>query len=72
MITINKNVSLNKSNNVVSSDLGELPEGDYQLLLVVDDVYKNENKHIWFPSLMTSINSTDSFSRTEIYGEDRR
>ena len=56
MITINKNVLLNKSNNVVSFDLGELPEDNYQLLLVVDDNLKNDTKQIWFPSLITSNN----------------
>ena len=72
MITINKNVLLNKSNNVVSFDLGELPEGNYQLLLVVDDNPKKDTKQIWFPSLITANNSTDSFSRTEMYEDDGR
>ena len=37
MLTVNKNVSLTKNNSIVSFDLGKLPEGEYQLLLVVDD-----------------------------------
>jgi hypothetical protein len=72
MLTINKNVSLSKTNAVVSFDLGKLPEGEYQLLLVVDDNPKKSTKQIWFPNFNTEVNTSQNFSRTEIYGDNGR
>ncbi len=72
MLTVNKNVSLTKNNSIVSFDLGKLPEGEYQLLLVVDDKPKKSTKQIWFPSFNTKIDTAQSFSREEIYGNDGR
>lgn len=72
MLTINKNVSLSKTNAVVSFDLGKLPEGEYQLLLVVDDNPKKITKQIWFPSFNAKIDTAQNFSRTDMYGDDGR
>jgi hypothetical protein len=72
MLTINKNISLSNSNQKVVFEFNNLPTGDYQAILIMEERPKKKNNRLVINEFDSNINSSSTFSREDIYeNEDR-
>ncbi len=75
MITINKKVKISKTNQKVEFELQDLPEGEYDLQLLIGEngeivPGKDYNLENWRSGIKLDI--VPSFRREDMYGEDGR
>ena len=70
MIVINKRTTISSENKKIEFDLGDLPEGEYEVRLTIEPVNQNAQK-IDFSSWSSPIEipSHLMFNREEIYGD---
>jgi len=73
MITINKKIKISKASKKIEFDVDDLPEGEYDVQLVINENNKLIKK-IDFGSWVSDIDipAHMTFSREEIYGDDGR
>jgi hypothetical protein len=82
MLTIAAEAQISKKDRLLSIKVAEsVPSGDYDVLVVLMPKQRqprtkkkatHKPKTIWHPSYQVPVNPSQTFSRTEIYGEDGR
>ena len=74
MILLSKTATITQQDAVVSFDLSDmLPQGVYQILLVVEEKIKKKTKKTFqFPTTNIPVNANLTFNRNELYDEDGR
>lgn len=74
MILLSKTATITHQDAVVSFDLSDmLPQGVYQILLVVEEkIKKKKKKPFQFPTTNIPVNASLTFNRNELYNDDGR
>ncbi len=81
MLTIAAKAQISKKDRLLSIHVAEnVPNGDYDVLVVLmpkpqqtsSKKRSSKPKTIWHPTYQVPVNPSQTFSRTEIYGEDGR
>jgi hypothetical protein len=75
MILLSKTATITHNNSTISFDLSDmLPQGVYEILLIVDEKTKKKKKKqpFLFPTTELPINPNLTFSRNELYDDDGR
>ena len=74
MSLLSKTATITHQDAVVSFDLSDmLPQGVYQILLVVEEkIKKKTKKSFQFPTTNIAVNANLTFNRNELYDEDGR
>jgi hypothetical protein len=80
MLTIAAEAQISKKDRLLSIHVAEsVPNGDYDVLVVLMPKQTRSKKKlaakpqaIWFPTYQVSVNPSQTFSRSEIYGDDGR
>jgi hypothetical protein len=82
MLTIAAEAQISKKDRLLSIKVAEsVPSGDYDVLVVLTPKKRqsrsnrkngNTPKTIWHPTYQVPVNPSQTFSRTEIYGDDGR
>ena len=80
MLTIAAEAQISKKDRLLSIHVTEsVPNGDYDVLVVLTPKRARSKKKtgakpqvIWYPTYQVPVNPTQTFSRSEIYGDDGR
>ncbi len=82
MLTIAAEAQISKRDRMLSIKVAEsIPSGDYDVLVVLKPKKRqgrskpknsSKPKTIWHPTYQVPVNPSQTFSRTEIYGDDCR
>ena len=72
MLTFNKSAVITKANHIVSFDLHKLPEGEYEILVVVEEKTKATKESIRFSNFDVNIDTHQTFRREDMYGDNGR
>lgn len=73
MRTLNIKARITRKNHVLQLDLKDVvPEGEYQVLVVLEEIKKSLKLPIRFHKTDIAINPALNFGRDEIYGDNGR
>jgi hypothetical protein len=73
MLTLNLKARISKKNHVLQLDLKDVvPDGEYQVLVVIEEIKKSLKLPIRFHKTDVAIKSDQHFGRDEIYGDNGR
>ena len=73
MITLNTHTILTRKNPVLKIDTtGSVPEGEYDVLIVLEEKQKAKKEPLTFSNHKVVIAPDQRFNREELYGNDGR
>lgn len=73
MITLNTQVVITRKNPVLKVDVSNtVPEGEYEVLIVLEEKQKSKKQPLSFSNHKVVIAPDQRFCREELYGDDGR